>query len=48
MAGHLFEKHQSLIPAIIVHIAANVGGITAGIIVTMAHFLITGELPEQP
>lgn len=46
VAGHLFEKYDSIVPAIIVHIAANVGGVTAGIVVTMVRFLITGELPE--
>jgi len=48
VAGYLFEKYDSIIPAIIVHIAANVGGVTAGIVVTLARFLITGELPERP
>ena len=48
VAGHLFEKHRSIVPAIVVHIAANAGGMAAGVILTIARFLITGELPQQP
>jgi membrane protease YdiL (CAAX protease family) len=48
VAGHLFEKYNSLVPAILVHVAANVGGFGAGVIVTIIRFLITGELPQQP
>ncbi len=48
VAGHLFEKYDSIVPAIIVHVAANVGGIGGGIIGVIIRFLITGELPLQP
>lgn len=48
VAGHLFEKYNSLVPAILVHVAANAGGVGAGILVVLIRFLITGELPQQP
>ncbi|MFH1687088.1 MAG: CPBP family intramembrane glutamic endopeptidase [bacterium] len=48
VAGYLFEKHKSIVPAIIVHIAANAGGFAAGVVMTIARFLLTGELPQLP
>ena len=46
MAGHLRARTGSLIPAIVVHILANIGGMIGGVIFTFASFLITGELPS--
>ncbi len=46
MAGHYREKTGSLIPAIAVHILANIGGVIGGIIYTFVNFLITGKLPS--
>jgi membrane protease YdiL (CAAX protease family) len=45
MAGYLRAKTGSLIPAITVHILANIGGMIGGIIFTFINFLITGKLP---
>ncbi|MFH1699682.1 MAG: CPBP family intramembrane glutamic endopeptidase [Candidatus Zixiibacteriota bacterium] len=45
MAGHLRAKTGSLIPAIAVHILANIGGAIGGIIYTIVNYLITGKLP---
>ena len=45
MAGHLRARTGSLIPAIVVHMLANFGGMIGGIIYTFINFLITGELP---
>jgi membrane protease YdiL (CAAX protease family) len=47
MAGFLRLKTGSLIPAIIVHILANIGGMIGGIIFTVINFLITGDLPKN-
>ncbi|MFH2037424.1 MAG: CPBP family intramembrane glutamic endopeptidase [Candidatus Zixiibacteriota bacterium] len=48
MAGYLFEKHESIIPAIIVHIAGNAGGVLTGIIANILSFIITGEFIMKP
>ena len=45
MAGHYRSKTMSLIPAIVVHILANVGGMIGGVLYTLAYFLINGKLP---
>ncbi|MEA1981642.1 MAG: CPBP family intramembrane glutamic endopeptidase, partial [candidate division Zixibacteria bacterium] len=45
MAGHFRSKTGSLIPAIAVHILANIGGLIGGIIFTFVNFLISGKLP---
>lgn len=46
MAGHLRARTGSLIPAIAVHILANIGGMVGGVIFTFINFLITGKLPN--
>lgn len=46
MAGHLRAKTGSLIPAITVHILANIGGMIGGVIYTLVNYLITGKLPS--
>jgi len=45
MAGHLRAKTGSLIPAITVHLLANIGGMIGGIIFALINFLTTGKLP---
>ena len=45
MAGYLRARTGSLIPAIVVHIMANVGGMIGGVIYTLISFAITGRLP---
>lgn len=45
LAGHLRAKTGSLIPAIVVHMLANIGGMIGGIIFTLINFTITGKLP---
>ena len=45
MAGHLRAKTGSLIPAIVVHMLANIGGMIGGIIYAIINFLLTGKLP---
>jgi len=45
MAGYLRAKTGSLIPAIVVHMLANVGGMIGGIIFMILKAIITGELP---
>ena len=45
MAGYLRAKTGSLIPAIAVHMLANIGGMIGGIIYTLINYMITGKLP---
>jgi membrane protease YdiL (CAAX protease family) len=45
MAGSLRAKTGSLIPAIAVHILANIGGMIGGIIYSIISIMITGKLP---
>ncbi len=47
MAGHFRARTGSLIPAIAVHMLANVGGMIGGIIYGIINFAITGNLPGQ-
>ena len=44
-AGHLFDKTESLIPAIVVHIGFNLGSFLGGMIANIALFIATGKLP---
>jgi membrane protease YdiL (CAAX protease family) len=46
MAGYLRAKTGSLIPAIAVHMLANIGGMIGGVIYAIANYLITGKLPS--
>jgi membrane protease YdiL (CAAX protease family) len=45
MAGYLRAKTGSLIPAIAVHMLANIGGMIGGVIYTVVNYLMTGKLP---
>lgn len=45
MAGTLRAGTGSLLPAITVHILANIGGMIGGIIYTVINFMITGNMP---
>lgn len=45
LAGHVFEKHESIVPAITMHIGGNIGGALCGIVIMVLRGLITGELP---
>jgi len=45
MAGHLRQKTGSLIPAIAVHMLANIGGMIGGIIYAIINYMITGKMP---
>jgi len=45
MAGYLRAKTGSLIPAIAVHILANIGGMIGGVIYVLINLMITGKLP---
>lgn len=44
-AGHLVDKSESILPAIIVHIGYNLGGFLASVIANIAIFVVTGRLP---
>ena len=45
LAGHLRAKTGSLIPAIVVHMLANISGMVGGIIYNIISYIITGKLP---
>jgi membrane protease YdiL (CAAX protease family) len=45
LAGQLRARTGSLIPAIVVHVLANIGGMIGGIIYNMISFIISGKLP---
>ncbi len=47
MAGHFRARTGSLIPAIAVHMLANVGGMIGGIMYGIINFAVTGNLPGQ-
>jgi membrane protease YdiL (CAAX protease family) len=47
MAGYLRAKTGSLIPAIVVHILANIGGMIGGIAFALVNYAITGNLPTR-
>lgn len=47
-AGVLRERHGSLLPAIAIHVAANVGGFFGAVIYAVIHVLVCGEPPEMP
>lgn len=47
LAGIYKEKYNSIIPSILTHMSFNVGGIVAGIFITIAYKIITGEFPPQ-
>jgi membrane protease YdiL (CAAX protease family) len=46
LAGHQRAKSGSLIPAIVLHALANVGGILGGIVYVLITIVTTGKLPE--
>ena len=46
LAGHQRAKSGSLIPAIILHALANIGGILGGIVFVLITIVVTGKLPE--
>ena len=45
MAGYLRAKTGSLIPAVTVHLLANIGGMIGGVIYVLINFMVTGEFP---
>jgi len=45
LAGHLRARTGSLIPAIVVHMLANIGGMLGGIIYNIISYIISGKLP---
>ena len=45
LAGHYRAKSGSLVPAVLLHMLGNVGGVVGGILVTIATMAITGHLP---
>lgn len=47
LAGVYREKYKSITPAIITHMAFNVGGIIVGIIIAISYKILTGELPPN-
>ncbi|MCX6826909.1 MAG: CPBP family intramembrane metalloprotease, partial [candidate division Zixibacteria bacterium] len=47
LAGHQRAKSGSLIPAIGVHMLANIGGLIGGIIYAVVTFLASGKLPMR-
>jgi len=47
-AGVLRERYGSLLPAIVIHMAANVGGFLGGVVYAVIHVLVYGEPPEMP
>ena len=47
MAGHLRARTGSLIPAITVHMLANIGGMVGGVIYSIINFMTTGTLPKM-
>ena len=46
LAGHQRAKSGSLLPAIILHALANMGGILGGIVFVLIAIVTTGKLPE--
>jgi membrane protease YdiL (CAAX protease family) len=46
LAGYLRAKTDSLIPAVTVHMLANIGGMLGGVIYTIVTYLTTGSLPN--
>ena len=47
-AGVLRERYGSLLPAIVIHVAANVGGFLGGVVYAVIHVLVYGEPPGMP
>jgi membrane protease YdiL (CAAX protease family) len=47
LAGYLRAKTGSLIPAIAVHMMANIGGMIGGVVYAIVSFIITGHLPAM-
>ena len=45
LAGHQRDKSQSLVPAVLLHMLANVGGLLGGIVFVLLTVLVTGSLP---
>lgn len=45
LAGYLRAKYESLIPAVIVHMLANMGGVIGGIIFVIITVITTGKPP---
>jgi membrane protease YdiL (CAAX protease family) len=45
LAGYNRAQSQSLVPAIVLHATANIGGVIGGILVTMMKVLVTGKPP---
>ena len=43
LAGYNRAQSQSLVPAIVLHATANIGGVIGGILVTMVMVLVTGK-----
>jgi membrane protease YdiL (CAAX protease family) len=46
LAGYNRAQSQSLVPAIVLHATANIGGVIGGILVTMVMVLVTGKPPS--
>jgi membrane protease YdiL (CAAX protease family) len=48
VAGVVRERYDSLLPAIVVHVAGNVGGVMAGVLYAIGHVIIHGHPPALP
>lgn len=46
LAGYNRAQAQSLVPAIVLHATANIGGVIGGILVTMVMMFVTGKPPS--
>jgi len=47
LAGYNRAQSQSLVPAIVLHASANIGGVVGGILITILTVLITGNPPSM-
>jgi membrane protease YdiL (CAAX protease family) len=48
LAGDNRERTGSLTPAVMTHLAGNVGGVIAGILYMIVHVALGGALPTEP
>jgi membrane protease YdiL (CAAX protease family) len=46
LAGYNRAQSQSLVPAIVLHASANIGGVIGGILVAIVMALVTGKPPS--
>jgi len=47
LAGKLRAETRSLIPAVGVHMLANIGGVIGGIVFSIISFIVTGKIPVR-